>query len=309
MDKLPMDEDGRGHRWSLDSIQGSARALEPPGLGQRSPKRSRNFGARRADTSLRPTDPAAAAGMPGELLRNLTPPFTLTLGKSKPRKPSSAMPTPISPQQSHGPRLYLISHNDEVYENDILRTPGSIKPWLDYASFKRQHGTALEQSFVLERACAALPRSYKLWKLYLELRVNHLKGKSPARHKTEYQKVNALFERALVLLNKMPRIWEMYLAFLCQQPLITFTRRTFDRALRALPLTQHARIWKLYRPFANSAGGETAVKIWRRYVQLHPEQVEDFIDVLVKERKFTEAVQQYIEILNNPKFRSTSTLR
>jgi pre-mRNA-splicing factor SYF1 len=60
----------------------------------------------------------------------------------------------------------------------------------------------------------------------------------------------------------------------------------------------------LYRPFANSAGGETAVKIWRRYIQLHPEQVEDFIDVLVRERKFTEAVQQYIEILNNPKFRS-----
>ena len=236
--------------------------------------------------------------MPGELLRNLTPPFMLTLGKSKPRKPSSAMPTPTSPQ------LYLISHNDEVYENDILRSPGSIKPWLDYASFKRQYGTALEQSFVLERACAELPRSYKLWKLYLELRVNHLRGKSPARNKTEYQKVNALFERALVLLNKMPRIWDMYLTFLCQQPLITFTRRTFDRALRALPLTQHARIWKLYRPFANSAGGETAVKIWRRYVQLHPEQVEDFIDVLVRERKFTEAVQQYIEILNNPKFRS-----
>ena len=241
-------------------------------------------------------------GVPGELLRNLTPPFTLTLGKSKPRKSSSAMSTPTSPQQ--GPQLFLISQNDEVYENDILRNPGSIKPWLDYAAFKRQYGTVLEQSFVLERACAALPRSYKLWKSYLELRVNHLRGKSPARHKSEFQKVNALFERALVLLNKMPRVWEMYLSFLCQQPLITFTRRTFDRALRALPLTQHSRIWKLYRPFANSAGGETAVKIWRRYVQLHPEQVEDFIEVLVKERKYTEAVQQYIAILNNSQFRS-----
>ncbi|KAF2488096.1 hypothetical protein BDY17DRAFT_244227 [Neohortaea acidophila] len=200
--------------------------------------------------------------------------------------------------------LYLVHQNDEIYENDVLRNPGSIKPWLDYAQFKRQYGTVLEQAFVLERACAALPRSYKLWKTYLELRVHHLKGRSPARWKQDFQKVNALFERALVLLNKMPRIWEMYLTFLCQQPLVTFTRRTFDRALRALPLTQHQRIWNLYRPFANSAGGETGVKIWRRYIQLHPEQVEDFIDVLVQEKKYTEAVQRYIEILNDPRFKS-----
>ncbi|CAK3870106.1 Pre-mRNA-splicing factor syf1 [Lecanosticta acicola] len=200
--------------------------------------------------------------------------------------------------------LYLISQNDEIYENDILRAPGNIRPWLDYANYKRQYGSLLEQSFVLERACNALPRSYKLWKMYLELRVAHLKGKSPARWKSEYQKVNALFERALVLLNKMPKIWEIYLSFLCQQPLVTFTRRTFDRALRALPITQHNRIWALYRPFANSAGGETAVKIWTRYIQIHPEYMEDYIELLVNEGKYTQAVQRYVEILNNPRFKS-----
>ena len=244
--------------------------------------------------------------MRGELLRNFTPPFTLTLGKAKPGRKSSDIMASSHPTKQHqqGSSLYLISQNDEIYENDILRSPVSVKPWLDYANFKRQYGTVLEQSFVLERACTTLPRSYKLWKMYLELRVKHLQGKSPARHKTEFQKVNALFERALVLLNKMPKIWEMYLSFLCQQPLVSFTRRTFDRALRALPLTQHNRIWALYRPFASSAGGETAVKIWRRYIQIHPEHMEDFIDLLVREKKYTEAVQRYIEILNNPKFRS-----
>lgn len=247
-------------------------------------------------------------GVPGELLRTLTPPFTISLGMAKPRKPAAdtAAPskTPAAPQQTAKSQLYLISANDEIYENDILRSPGAIKPWLDYANFKRQYGTLLEQAFVLERACTALPRSYKLWKLYLELRVKHLKGKSPARHQQEYQKVNALFERALVLLNKMPKIWEMYLTFLCEQPLVTFSRRTFDRALRALPITQHNRIWALYRPFANSAGGDTAVKIWRRYIQLHPEHVEEFIDLLVREEKYTEAVERYINILNNPRFQS-----
>ncbi|KXL43942.1 hypothetical protein M433DRAFT_132302 [Acidomyces richmondensis BFW] len=248
----------------------------------------------------------------GELLRTLTPPFTISIGRSRSssRKPSreqrrlaaeEGRDSMARQQQSY---LYLIGPNDEVYENDILRQPGSIRPWLDYANFKRQYGNLLEQSFVLERACTTLPRSYKLWKMYLELRVRHLKGKNPVKYKAEFQKVNALFERALVLLNKMPRVWEMYLEFLCEQPLITSTRRTFDRALRALPLTQHNRIWKLYRPFANSAGGETAAKVWKRYIQIHPEDMEDYVELLVQEEKYTEAVQRYIEILNNPRFKS-----
>lgn len=226
---------------------------------------------------------------------------------------ASTTPISLSPSSMGAPNvrppqqqsyLYLISQNDEIYENDILRSPGNVKAWLDYAHFKRQYGTLLEQSFVLERACIALPRSYKLWKIYLELRTKHLKGRSPVRWKKEFQKVNALFERALVLLNKMPKIWEMYLEFLCTQPLVTFTRRTFDHALRALPVTQHSRVWKLYRPFATSAGGETTVRVWKRYIQLHPEYVEEYIDLLVREGRFTEAVQQYIQILNNSRFKS-----
>ena len=127
---------------------------------------------------------------------------------------------------------------------------------------------------------------------------------NPAIHSSEYAKVNALFERALVLLNKMPRIWEMYLEFLMQQPLVTYTRRTFDRALRALPITQHNRIWARFRPFANSASGETGIKIWTRYMQIHPEDMEDYISMLVEMDQHTEAVKKYMEILNNPKFRS-----
>ncbi len=102
----------------------------------------------------------------------------------------------------------------------------------------------------------------------------------------------------------MPRIWELYLKFLMQQPLVTLTRRTFDRALRALPTGQHKRIWALYRPFASSAAGLTAVKIWRRYMQVHPEDAEDFIELLAEEGLYTEAAQKYIDILNNPRFRS-----
>lgn len=102
----------------------------------------------------------------------------------------------------------------------------------------------------------------------------------------------------------MPKIWEMYLSFLMKQPLVTLTRRTFDRALRALPITQHNRIWALYMPFANSASGDTAIKTWRRYLQIHPEDSEDFIDLLIAHHRYTEAVKKYMDILNNPRFRS-----
>ena len=196
------------------------------------------------------------------------------------------------------------SADDQIYEQDVLREPGSIKPWLRYADRKSQNGSLLEQAFVLERACKSLPRSYKLWKQYLELRVKHLRTLNPARHDAEFAKVNALFEKALILLNKMPKIWDMYLSFLMKQPKVTTSRRVFDRALRALPVTQHHRIWTRYRPFAVSASGETAIKIWRRYVQLHPEDMEDFVELLIDQQHYNEAARKHLDILNNRKFRS-----
>ncbi|KAF5520146.1 Pre-mRNA-splicing factor SYF1 [Colletotrichum aenigma] len=200
--------------------------------------------------------------------------------------------------------LHLVSDEDSVYEQDVLRNPGSAKPWLAYIQFKTQHGTLRERAFVLERACLQLPRSYKLWKMYLTFRVKHVSKLNPAIFAAEYRKVNALFERGLILLNKMPRIWELYLKFLLQQPLVTTTRRTFDRALRALPITQHNRIWALYKPFANSAAGISAVKVWRRYMQIHPEDAEDFIELLTQVGLYTEAVKKYIDVLNNLRFTS-----
>lgn len=134
--------------------------------------------------------------------------------------------------------------------------------------------------------------------------MNHLKGRTPTVYRAEFQKVNALFERALILLNKMPRIWEMYLSFLLLQPLVTQTRRTFDRALRALPVTQHNRIWRLYKGFARSASGQTAVKIWARYMQIHPENAEQYIELLMEMGQYTEAVKRYMEVLDNPRFQS-----
>ena len=42
-------------------------------------------------------------------------------------------------------------------------------------------------------------------------------------------------------------------------------------------------------------------------MQIHPEDNEDFIELLIEHGRYTEAVQRYMDILNNPKFRSKNT--
>ena len=42
-------------------------------------------------------------------------------------------------------------------------------------------------------------------------------------------------------------------------------------------------------------------------MQIHPEDSEDFIELLIENGRYTEAVQKYMDILNNPKFRSKNT--
>lgn len=65
--------------------------------------------------------------------------------------------------------LYLITDEDAHYEQEILRDPySSTKPWLRYIDHKLKTGSIIEQVFVFERACKALPRSYKIWKMVFD---------------------------------------------------------------------------------------------------------------------------------------------
>jgi len=81
----------------------------------------------------------------------------------------------------------------------------------------------------------------------------------------------------------MPRIWLDFCQFLVDQGLITRTRRTFDRALRALAITQHDRIWQLYLKFVKMYDlPEMAVRVYRRYLRVswgYCCGTESFIDI------------------------------
>lgn len=69
--------------------------------------------------------------------------------------------------------------------------------------------------------------------------------------------------------GQMPRIWLDYCQFIVSQCKITRSRRTFDRALRALPVTQHSRIWPLYLKYARKLPlPETSIRVYRRYLKV-----------------------------------------
>eukprot|EP00983_Pelagomonas_calceolata_P115097 1160158-Pelagomonas_calceolata.AAC.1 len=135
------------------------------------------------------------------------------------------------------------SQEDLLYEEELLRNPYSLKMWVRYIQ-ARQDAPAKRRYLLYERALKSLPGSYKLWYAYLRERRTATRGMRidhPA-----VASLNNTYERALVSMHKMPRIWLDYLELLVEQKFVTKARRTFDRALAALPITQHDRVWVLY---------------------------------------------------------------
>ena len=128
-----------------------------------------------------------------------------------------------------------------------------------------------------ERSVSLLPGSYKLWKNHLLFKTSLLesssKGSSSSNKLTEeiqkksnqlrfppylltssnrynhYNSTKSAYERSLVRLHKMPSIWLHYAAFVAlynPQCDPTLVRHIYDRALIALPASQHERIWEDY---------------------------------------------------------------
>ncbi|KAM8973129.1 pre-mRNA-splicing factor SYF1 [Pelodytes ibericus] len=197
-------------------------------------------------------------------------------------------------------RQIAIEEDDLQYEEEILRNPYSVKCWMRYIECKVS-GPTHALNLVYERALKELPGSYKLWYGYLKQRRKQVKRKcltDPA-----FEEVNNCHERALVFMHKMPRIWLDYCHFLVDQCKLTRTRRTFDRALRALPITQHHRIWPLYLRFVRAYPlPETAVRVYRRYLKLFPENAEEYIEYLRSVGRLDEAASRLAAIVNQDDF-------
>lgn len=152
----------------------------------------------------------------------------------------------------------------------------------------------------------------------LPLSLPQCRGRNPFDPKVSA--MNSVFDRALVFMHKMPTIWLEFLKFLVPQRRITSTRRTFDRALQALPVTQHEKIWPLYiqvrgaapvleveiagrivppvrshvpPQFCKDAGvTQTCIRVFRRFLMFSPAGREEYADYLLATGNADEAAVQ-----------------
>lgn len=177
---------------------------------------------------------------------------------------------------------------------------------------------------LFEKAVSLFPRSYKLWYRYLTWRVNFFIDKSrpvstvgsitifgtrEGLSLAEWESLCLLFERALLLLDRMPGIWKLYLESLLYQNPISIAsqgRAAYNRALQSLPITQHNHIWPLYCAFSKLAGGETCIYVWKRFCQYDPSALEDFCATLqeLEPPRFGEAACLLLSLLEIPEFKS-----
>ena len=205
-------------------------------------------------------------------------------------------------EASKVPSDLVLEEADIPYEEEILRHPFTVKCWMRYVEHKTATGGSNQAvNLIYERALKELPGSYKLWYNYLKLRRKQVKGKCITD--SSFEEVNNAHERSLVFMHKMPRIWIDYCQFMCDQKKITRSRRLFDRALRALPITQHNRVWPLYLKFINDYNiPETAVRVYRRFLKLQPEDAEEYIDYLTNISWLDEAAVKLASVVNNEEF-------
>ncbi|KAI1715467.1 pre-mRNA-splicing factor syf1 [Ditylenchus destructor] len=197
---------------------------------------------------------------------------------------------------------YIVFEDEDIaYEEDIIRNENSLRSWQRYIDHKiKSKAPSKQVRIVYERALKLFNRSYKLWYNYLRYRRKIIAHKSPTD--VAYAHLADAYERCLVFLNKMPRIWIDYCQLQVKRGQITEARCVFDRAIRALPITQHMRIWPLYIEFVTSHNiPETAIRVYGRYLKVYPAGREDFVEYLKKIDKLDDAAQQLAILVNEDK--------
>eukprot|EP00930_Biecheleria_cincta_P082485 TRINITY_DN7220_c0_g2_i1.p1 TRINITY_DN7220_c0_g2~~TRINITY_DN7220_c0_g2_i1.p1 ORF type:complete len:957 (-),score=230.22 TRINITY_DN7220_c0_g2_i1:93-2963(-) len=197
----------------------------------------------------------------------------------------------------------VLRETDVAYEQELKQNPYSVRLWFAYVKAKAEAPVRV-RFLIYERAVKELPGSYKLWYAYLQLRLSSVKNLNICD--PEYEAANNAFERALVFLHKMPRIWLQYVEFLMKQKKITRARRALDNALRSLPITQHSRIWELYVKFIKEGEvpKETALCAFRRYLMLEPDHVEIYIAYLRTIGRYDEAAHKLSAVVDDEDFSS-----
>ncbi|KAJ8600548.1 hypothetical protein CTAYLR_007934 [Chrysophaeum taylorii] len=159
-------------------------------------------------------------------------------------------------------------------EAEVRKNPYSVRAWLGLVGETKGFGA---RRVAYERGVRFLPRSFKLWMSYLDEFEDAVR--SPVSKRAEI--LLGTYERALVHLHKMPRIWLQYLGALRRFGFVGKAREAFDACLRALPITQHELAWPEHIEFATQMESQGIIA-YRRYVMFDPAQREGFVEYLLK---------------------------
>ncbi|ESL12228.1 hypothetical protein TRSC58_00008 [Trypanosoma rangeli SC58] len=167
----------------------------------------------------------------------------------------------------------------ESLELEVLRVPTSVKTWLRLihaiqgAEFESKAAKANATNVAYERAIRANAFSYKLWMSYIAYRYENTKELS-SWHEW-FRALRSIYDRAVEKLPMMPLLWVSFLEFLMDAavpPRLTLVRHTILRALRALPVTQHHRVWRLAKRWTRLPHVPTATAqyLWRLHLLFDP---------------------------------------
>lgn len=189
------------------------------------------------------------------------------------------------------------------------RDPYSLHRWLnwlekvartDYLSTASLYG-------VFERSVAALPGSYKLWRMYSK-KARLDSTRYPPGHASRLHALNVCY-RAAVTLKTSPRLWEDLIEFSVENALVQSSLSYFDASLRSLPVTQHDRIWNLgYKCLAPNLPPSIRTKFWARYGILRPRKaVELLFRARVAAKLYDEAIVGLLNALKDKDWNPTGS--
>jgi pre-mRNA-splicing factor SYF1 len=223
-----------------------------------------------------------------------------------------------------------LSLRDLSYERELLRPvpdadqPSHVRIWLSYLNLKKVQYLTLDYDktdlppadaiaaasdpmwLFYDRAVRRFPRSYKLWSDYCDTRSSYV-AQFLLSHERSTGRTNGTYERALLNLWTCPRLWEDYLSFLGRQGRLTLLRRTMNRAIQSLPITQHDRLWACCLGILrDSAAHHTVADAYQRFLQLHPEHIEDACDYFITQKATKLAASFIRRLLDSPSFASLS---
>ena len=201
--------------------------------------------------------------------------------------------------------LNKLQEDISEYTNyDNIQNPYNFKSWWDTLSSSKEAPFSIRKKIYLV-SLHYLPGSYKLWYNYLKEEREYAKANYNIPNKY-YDEVNKLHEQALIYMMKMPKIWIDFIQFMFEQNLITKTKTIFNKALQAIPITQHKKLWDIYIPYIESLSNchQTKIEIFKRYIKFNPDYKEKFINFLIGIKEFNTAIYYIIEILNDENFYS-----